>query len=81
MNAELLDILYNQKWMTPRQRRVFELKFSEGLKNYQIAMMIEPPHFPCSKETITRDLRQIKKRMAPLITEYFEKHPEYTMTE
>lgn len=67
MNAELLEQIYSNPWLTPREKRVFELKYREGLLNYQIAQKIH-----CSKETVGRDLRRVLKKTEPIIIKYYE---------
>lgn len=65
-NAELLELIYNNEWMTPRERQVFLLKYREGLLNYQIAQRMN-----MSKETVGRDLKKIYRKIEPLIIKYY----------
>lgn len=68
MNTELLDEIYNNKWLTPHEKRVLELRYHEGLYNYQIAMEMN-----CSTRTVERTLRRILNKTAPIISEYNQK--------
>lgn len=69
MNSELLELIYKNKWITPREKRVFELRYQEGFLNYQIAQELN-----MSKETVGRDLKKVYKKTEPIIIEYYNTH-------
>lgn len=69
MNAELLQIIYDNPWLTPRERRIFSLKYKEDKLNYQIAQELH-----ISKETVGRDLKKIYRKTEPIIIEYYKSH-------
>lgn len=69
MNAELLQIIYDNEWLTPRERQIFALKFKDDKLNYQIAEELN-----ISKETVGRDLAKIRKKMKPIVNRYYMTH-------
>jgi|GEM_PF-5909730 len=69
MNAELLQLIYENPWLTPNERRVFSLKYKEDMLNYQIAIEMN-----CSKETIGRMLKKIYRKIEPVIIKYYDNH-------
>lgn len=69
MNAELLQLIYENPWLTERERRIFYLRYKEDMLNYQIAIEMN-----CSKETIGRILKKVYRKTEPIITEYHNTH-------
>lgn len=72
MNTELLELIYTNPWLTPNERRVFELKYRKDMPHYQIAREIN-----CSVETVGRILKKTYHKTEHIITEYYSNHPNY----
>jgi len=72
MNTELLELIYTNPWLTPNERRVFELKYREDMSYHQIAREVN-----CSVETVGRILKKTYRKTEPIIIEYYKNHPNY----
>ena len=66
-NVKLLEQIYNNDWITPPEKRVLELKYQEGLFNYQIAMKMN-----CSTKTIERMLKKLFVKIEPIILDFYK---------
>lgn len=72
MNAELLQIVYDNTWLNPYEKQVFELRYREDLYYYQIAQKVHK-----SERQIRRDFDKILNKVRPIIIKYYDDHPEY----
>lgn len=72
MNAELLQIIYDNPWLSPYEKQVFELRYREGLYYYQISQRVHK-----SERQIRRDFDKILDKLRPVIIKYYNEHPEY----
>lgn len=66
-DVELLERIHSNPWLQPREKTLFELKYKQGLLNYQIAEIMH-----CSTETVSRMLKKLLTKSEPIILDYLK---------
>lgn len=56
--------------LTDRQRIIFYLKYSRGMRNIDIAYELTPP---VNQDTVGEDLRTIRQKLAAIVEENVDK--------